>query len=65
MLVVGIEASETYFTTKKAEQYLQAQIKDYKATRKEYVAAHKSDALKQMANAGMRPASLLNNLNWK
>jgi len=61
----GLNLSNGTVQTKKAEQYLQAQIKDYKATRKEYVAAHKSDALKQMANAGMRLAFLLNNLNWK
>ena len=51
--------------TKKSEHYLQAQIEDYKATRKQYLAAHKTDALKQMANASVRLAALLNNISWK
>ena len=61
----GLKLSNGTVKAKKGQQYLQAQIEDYKATRKQYLATHKSDALKQMANAAERLASLLNNINWK
>lgn len=61
----GLNLSNGAVKTKKGEQYLQAQIEDYKAARKQYVARHKSDALKQMANAAVRLAALLNNIKWK